>query len=121
MTIDYNKLSREVLDLDTQVRFAGVANNRGEMIASEYKENVEKLLVGDEFYMSIYYALQKRELYTPLAYKIGSEKSSITEYEQVTMISISINSYELFLISTEPKTDYLKIINFIHSSLDSQN
>jgi len=121
MKIDYNKLSKQVLDLDTQVKFAGVANNRGEMIASVHKENVEKLLVGDEFNMSIHYALQKRELYTALAYKIGSEKSSITEYEQVTIISIPINSYELFLIITEPSTDYLKIINFIHSSLDSQN
>ena len=46
---------------------------------------------------------KKRDLYTNLAYKIGTEKSSITEYEKVTMISIPINSNELFLISTEPQ------------------
>jgi hypothetical protein len=64
--------------------------------------------------------LQKRELFTNLAYKIGNETSSITEYAIVTMISIPINSQELFLISTEPRADYLKIIDYVHSALDSQ-
>ena len=113
MTVDYNKLSKQVLDLDSQVRFAGVANSKGEMIAGGHKENVEKMLVGDEVNMSVHYALQKRDLYTNLAYKIGSEKSSITEYDLVTMISIPINSNEIFMVSTEPRADYLKIIDFV--------
>ena len=69
--------------------------------------------------MSIHYALQKRDLYTNLAYKIGHERSSITEYEKVTLISIPINSQELFLTSTEPCADYLKVIDYIHSLIDS--
>ena len=121
MTVDYDELSKQVLDLDSQVRFAGVANSKGEMIAGGHKENVEKILVGDEVNMSIHYALQKRDLYTNLAYKIGFEKSSITEYELVTMISIPINSNEIFMISTEPRADYLKIIDFIHAAIKSQN
>lgn len=120
MTVDYNKISKQVLDLDPQVRFAGVANSKGEMIAGGHKENVEKMLVGDEVNMSIHYALQKRDLYTNLAYKIGFEKSSITEYELVTMISIPINSSEIFMVSTEPRADYLKIIDFIHTVLNAQ-
>ncbi len=120
MTVNYDELSKQVLDLDPQVRFAGVANSKGEMIAGGQKDNVEKILVGDDVKMSIHYALQKRDLYTNLAYKIGRERSSITEYEVVTMISIPINSNELFLISTEPRADYLKIIDHVHSALDSQ-
>ena len=120
MTVDYNELSKQVLDLDDKVRFAGVANSKGEMVAGGQKDDVEKLLDGENVKMSIHYALQKRDLYTNLAYKIGAEKSSITEYERVTMISIPINSNELFLISTEPRADYLKIIDFVHSSLNSQ-
>ena len=67
--------------------------------------------------MSIHYVLQKSDLYTNLAYKIESEKSSVTEYQKVSMISIPINSNELFLISIEPGSDYLKIIDFIRSLL----
>ena len=70
--------------------------------------------------MSIHYALQKRDLYTNLAYKIGNETAAITEYEKVTMISIPINSNELFLVSTEPRADYLAIIDYVRSELNSQ-
>ena len=121
MTPNYDELSKQVLDLDPQVRFAGVANSKGEMIAGGHKENIEKILDGENVKMSIHYALQKRDLYTNLAYKIGKEQSSITEYERVTMISIPINSSDLFMISTEPRADYLKIIDFIHSALSSQD
>ena len=120
MTINYDELSKQILDLDSQIRFAGVANSKGEIVAGGQKENVEQMLSGDEISMSIHYALQKRDLYTNLAYKIGPETSSITEFTRVTMISIPINSNELFLISTEPRADYIKIIDFIHSALDSQ-
>ena len=120
MTINYDELSKQVLDLDPQIRFAGVANSKGEMVAGGQKEGVEKILIGDEVKMSIHYALQKRDLYTNLAYKIGLERSSITEYEVVTMISIPINSNELFMVSTEPRADYLKMIDFVHSAIDAQ-
>ncbi|MCE2505860.1 MAG: hypothetical protein J4F36_05215 [Nitrosopumilaceae archaeon] len=118
MAINYDELTKKILDFDSQVRFAGVANSKGELVAGGQKDDVKKLLVGDEVKMSIHYALQKRDLYTNLAYKIGNETSSITEYEKVTMISIPINSNELFLISTEPRADYLKIIDTVRSELD---
>jgi len=120
MAINYEKLSKEVLALDSQVRFAGVANSKGELVTGDHNENVEGMLSEDEVKMSIHYALQKRELYTNLAYKIGKETSSITEYEKVTMISIPINSSELFMVSTEPRADYLKIIDHVRTALDSQ-
>lgn len=120
MTINYDQLTKQVLELDNKVRFAGVANSKGEMIAGGQKDSVEKILDGDNVKMSIHYALLKRDLYTNLAYKIGSELSSITEYEKVTMISIPINSNDLFMISTEQRADYLKIIDFVHSELNSQ-
>ena len=120
MTVNYDEMSKQILDLDPKVRFAGVANSKGEMIAGGQKENVEKILVGDEVKMSIHYALQKRDLYTNLAYKLGRERSSTTEYAIVTMISIPINSNELFMISVEPRADYMKIIDYVYSLLDSQ-
>jgi len=120
MTQNYNQLTKKILDSDPQIRFVGIANSKGELVSGGQKDNVEKLLVGDEVKMSIHYALQKRDLYTNLAYKIGHERSSITEYDKVTMISIPINSQELFLVSTEPRADYLKIIDSILFELQLQ-
>ena len=121
MTIDYSELSTQVLALDPQVRFAGIANSKGELVAGGHKDSIEKILVDDEMSMSIHYALQKRELFTNLAYKIGRETSSITEYEKVTMITIPLNSQELFLTSTEPRADYFKIIDYVISTVTSQD
>ncbi|RZD45612.1 MAG: hypothetical protein CXT78_05120 [Thaumarchaeota archaeon] len=120
MVIDYTKLSEKIFDLDSQVRFAGVVNNKGELIAGGQKNDLKKILSDDDVKMAIHYALQKRELFTNLAYKIGNETSSITEYDIVTMIGIPINQRELFLISTEPRADYLKIIDYVRIALDSQ-
>lgn len=114
---NYDELTQKILDLDPQVRFAGVANNKGELVAGGQKDDVEKLLTEDDVKMSIHYALQKRDLYTNLAYRIGNETSSITEYEKVTMITVPISSSELFLVSTEPRVDYLKIIDAVHSEI----
>ena len=47
--------------------------------------------------------------------------SSITEYEKVTMITVPISSSELFLISTEPRADYLKIIDTVRSEISSSD
>ena len=120
MSINYDELSKQVLDLDSQVRFAGVVNNKGVIIAGGQKENIERFLSDDDVKMSIHYAIQKREHYTNLAYKIGHEISSISEFSKVTMISIPINSSELFLVSTEPRANYLKIIDSVTSKLHLQ-
>ena len=119
MTINYDDLTKQILDSDSQVRFAGVVNSKGVIVAGGQKENIERLLSDDDVKMSIHYALQKRDLYTNLAYRIGYERSSITEYEKVTMMSIPINSNELFLISTEPRAEYMKIIDSVYSLLNS--
>ena len=120
MTINYDELSKQISDLEPQIRFAAIVNSKGELIAGGQKNSVEKILDNDEINMSIHYALQKRDLYTNLAYKIGRERYSITEYEKVTMISIPINSQELLLISTEPRVNYFTIIDNAHAILDSE-
>ena len=95
MTVNYNELTKQVLNIYPEVKFAGIVNVKGEIVAGGHKENVKQILEGDEVKMSIHYAIQKRDLYTNLAYKIGHEKSAITEFEKVIMISIPMNSNEL--------------------------
>ena len=75
MSVDYNEISKQVLVLDPKVRFAGVANSKGEMIAGGQKENVEKILDGENVKMSIHYALQKRDLRSEER-RVGKERRS---------------------------------------------
>ena len=120
LTADYNELTKQVLNLYPQVKFAGVVNVKGEIVSGGHKENVDQLLVGDEVKMSIHYSIQKRDIYTNLAYKIGKERSAITEFEKAIIIGIPINSNELFLVRTDKGVDSLKIVDFVYSKLDPQ-
>jgi len=109
--MNYDELCKTVLGLDPQIRFSGVANNKSEVIAGGFREGVEQLLSHDEVKMSVHYTLERWEKTSNLSHKIGNEKSSVVEYDKVTLITIPFAKKELFLISTEPNADYLKIIN----------
>jgi len=109
--MSYDELCKNALELDPQIRFAGVLSEGGELLNKAYKEGVEKLLSPEEVRMSFHYTIQRRENVSNLAHKLGKEQSSITKYEMVTMITIPLSGKELLLLSTEPSANYFEIIN----------
>ena len=113
--MSYDELCKNTLELDPRIRFTGVLNDFGELVSDMYKQGIDKLLISQEIRMFFHYTLQRRENVSNLSYKIGNEKFSITEYDKVTLICIPLNEKELFLLSTEPDTDYFEIINKINS------
>ncbi len=109
--MNYDELCKNALELDPQIRFAGVLSDDGKLLNNAYKEGVDKLLSPEEIRMSFHYTIQRRENVSNLAHKLGKEQSSITKYEIVTLISIPLNGKKLFLLSTEPNANYFEIIN----------
>lgn len=111
----YDELCKNVLDSDPTIRFSGVINDKGDLVAGGNKDDTSQLLSSEEIAMSVHYTLQKSENVRNLSHKIGFEKSSITEYDKVTLISIPLSKKELFLISTEPNANYINIIQKTNS------
>lgn len=109
--MSYDKLCKNALELDPQIRFTGVLNESGELINNTYKEGIDKLLSPEEVKMSFHYTIQRRENVSNLSHKIGNEQSSITKYEKVTLITIPLSKKELLLLSTEPNANYFEIID----------
>ena len=114
--MDYGNLCKQVLEFSDSIRFTGVVNDKAELIAGGNRENVESILTKEEIAMSVHYTLQRWRKAQNFSYRFGKENSSITEYENVILITLPIDK-NLFLISTEPKTDYFKIINQVNSLL----
>lgn len=107
--MDYEKLCNEVLESDKQIRFTGILNSRGDLVTQ--KNRVDSgLLSNDEVKMSIHYTFERWNHVQNLEHRLGKEKSSITEYDNVTLISLLLEK-NLFLLSTEPGADYSKIIS----------
>lgn len=118
--MDYEKLCDEVLKIDPYIRFTGVLNSKGDLLIEKNRDD-KKLLNPEEVKMSIHYTFERWTRLQNLSYKFGKEKSSITEYEKVTLISLHLNG-NLFLLSTDPDADYMDIISKTNSKIrDFQN
>ena len=115
--MDYEKLCEEVLKSDSQIRFTGILDSKGDLIVERNRDD-SKLLNPDEVKMSVHYTFERWTRLQNLSYKLGKEKSSITEYEKVTLISLHFGA-SLFLLSTEPNIDYMKIIAKANSIISS--
>jgi hypothetical protein len=115
--MNYEKLCEEVLKSDSQIRFTGILDSKGDLIIEKNRDD-SKLLNPDEVKMSVHYTFERWTRLQNLSYKLGKEKSSITEYEKVTLISMHLEG-NLFLLSTEPNVDYMKIISKVNSIMVS--
>ena len=117
--VNHDELCKKALEIDSKIRFTGVLNNKGILTSGGNKEGTESFLSPEEIGMATHYTLQRWIQCQNLSYKIGNEKSSITEYDKVTMISMPLSGNELFLISTEPGADYLSIVKKTASLLEN--
>lgn len=117
--MENDELCKKGLDIDSQIRFTGVVNNKGILTAGGNREGKDSYLTPEEIGMATHYTLQRWIQCQNLEYKIGKEKASVIEFEKVTMISLPLSGSELFLISTEPDADYQSIIKQAASLLQN--
>ncbi len=116
--MDYSKICQKALEIDSQIRFSGILDKEGCLVFGIHKDGVTSLLNDDEVKMSIHYTFQRWENLQNLEYKIGKERTAVNEYDKVTLISIPFNNEELFLVSSEPKSNYDDILTKTKSLLE---
>lgn len=116
--MDYQKLCEDVLDIHSQIRFAGVLNSRGDLAAQKNRDN-SSLLTDDEVKMSIHYTFERWNKVQNLEHRLGKEKASITEYENVTLISLILGK-DLLLLSIQPNSKYQEIISKVNELISKQ-
>ncbi len=104
MLVSYTELCEQVVALDASIRFAGIANRVGKIIASSYRNGLVPLLSKEETERAIpQYALR---IGPPpeLESKLGRPIYSVTTYEKVRRAIIPLrdfygNTSSLLLIS----------------------
>ncbi len=60
--------------------------------------------------MSVHYSMWEWDKSQNLSHELGFERSSVLEYDKVTLISIPIDNSNLFVASIEPNEDFFKTI-----------
>jgi hypothetical protein len=114
---NFEKTCSKVLKFNSKIRFTGVLNSRGDLVAYKNRSN-SPLLSDNEVKMAIHYTFDRWTNLQNLEFKLGKEKESITNYENVTTISMDMGR-DLFLLSLEPGSNYKKIISDVRKILES--
>ena len=117
-TYDYTKICDSVLTIDPKIRFAGVIDERGRLVAGGMKKNVEPLEneKDDEMiFMELALRVKMRKEFDK---QLGPVNFAMASRERALAISIIINDDILYVLS-EPDTDYgslpKKIIEIVNS------
>ena len=111
---NWESASKYVLSF-TGIRFVGVINNRGNLVAGDYKKGIVPIADMDQYKICMEHALElfmKKDLdgtLGPLDYIVSKRKN-------VTIITIPVNDY-LVLISAESGVKIEPIIGEIIQSL----
>jgi hypothetical protein len=108
--MDFDKLCKDILGLDSKVRFAGVCDDSGGIKYGGQREGITNLLSPDETRRSNLQAMARWALRSSLSSKIGKGKYAMSEYQKIKRITFPLEQNHLLLVTTEVDADHNKII-----------
>ena len=101
-----------MLQLDRGIRFAGIANKDGKMIAHAYRQGLLPLLTSIETEMSVLQSVIRAAMRKDLERKMGRTFFSYTRYEKVKRVTIPLysstsgnNDIWIFMVSFDINVD----------------
>ena len=115
---DYPAICNSVLLLDPKIRFAGIINERGRLVAGGMKENVEPLENEKDDEMIFMELALRVKMRKEFDRQLGPVNFAMASRQRALAISIIINDDILYVVG-EPDSDYgtlpKKILEIIHS------
>jgi hypothetical protein len=105
------KICNEILELDSSIRFAGIANKMGKLVAAKFNRGVKVLLTREEIESNIIKAVLRMKTREDYEQKLGKTIYTFALYEKVKRASIALNGdYSLLMVSFEVAADHESII-----------
>lgn len=115
---DYTKICNSVFSIDQKIRFVGVINERGRLVAGGMKENVEPLESEKDDEMIFMELALRVKMRKEFDKQLGQVNFAMASRERALAISVIINDDILYVVS-EPDSDYgslpKKILEIINS------
>ena len=115
---DYVKICDAIMTVDPKIRFAGVINERGRLVAGGMKENVEPLESEKDDEMIFMELALRVKMRKEFDKQLGSVNFAMASRERAIAMSYPLSDDILYVVS-EPDVDYgalpKKILKIIHS------
>lgn len=105
-------ICKQILTLDNSIRFSGIANRMGKMVASVFQEGVMPLLTDEEVKGSAITSVLRMKTREDYEEKLGKAIYTFTLYEKVKRASIPLNheDYVLLFVSFDRNAQHEEII-----------
>ena len=113
-------LCDRIIELNRNIRFVGIVNNKGEVIEGGFREGVEPLLNGTDEQQMYIQSLSNLTMLQSYSDRLGRVRYILTEHERVTLMTFPLGDGILCLSAT-PKADMNKIANRVIKVLKSTN
>ncbi|MFB5604431.1 MAG: DUF6659 family protein [Candidatus Nitrosomaritimum aestuariumsis] len=114
---DYTKICDSVMKIDPKIRFAGVINDRGRLVAGGMRENVEPLESEKDDEMIFMELALRVKMRKEFDRQLGQVNFAMASRERALAMSFLIGEDILYVVS-EPDADYgllpKKILKLIH-------
>ena len=106
------KICVEILELDSSIRFAGMANKMGKLVAAKVNPEVKVLLTREEIEANIIKAVLRMKTREDYEQKLGKTIYTFALYDKVKRASIALSKgdYSLLMVSFEVAADHESII-----------
>jgi hypothetical protein len=111
--MDFDRLCKDILGLESKIRFAAVCDDSGEIKYGGQREGITNLLSPEETKRSNLQAIARWALRNPLSSRVGKGRYAMAEYEKIKRITFPLEENHLLLVTAEVDADHDKIIRNI--------
>ncbi len=102
---DYSQICDSIKDADPKIRFAGVINERGRLVAGGMKPNVEPLESEKDDEMIFMELALRVKMRREFDRQLGVVSFALASRERALAISVPINE-DILYVAAEPDADY---------------
>ena len=115
---DYPNVCSAILAIDSKIRFAGVINERGRLVAGGMKANVEPLESEKDDEMIFMELALRVKMRKEFDKQLGCVNFAMASRERALAISVPLGEDILYVVS-EPDTDYATLPKKITEIINS--
>lgn len=106
--MDFEAICKKVTDLDSKIRFAGIVNNQGRLIAGGMREGKKPLEDTKDDEMLFMELVLRTKMRKEFDKQLGAVKFAMSYREKAVVMSFPFNE-QVMLVSAEREIDFAKI------------
>src|SRR5439155_9485833 len=107
--VDFNATCKNVLDLDDKIRFAGIINEKGKLVAGGLRSGLKSLEdpKDDEMlFMELALRVKMRQEFDK---QLGTVKFSLSMREKVIVMSFPLGNSQVLYVSADRNLDFASV------------